>query len=305
MNLSVVICSYNRSSSLLNTLISIAKSTVSGNLKWEVLVVDNNSSDGTEPAVMDFIGRDNPEFKYIFEPRQGKSYALNTGISHAAGEIVAFTDDDALVAPDWLSSIVREFESDPSLSGVGGRVLLHNINDKPIATRTSQERMLLSRDTFDSQCIQIIGCNMAFVSHVFEKVGMFDSSLGPGSTLQAVCEDMDFIYRVCRAGLKIFYSPDVLVYHNHGRRTDADVESSRRGYRTGRGAFYCKHILAGDLTVFKMAFREVIHDTLLKRIKAFLGGDSYTGHRDHLRGLTGGALSYYRFSRRNRTLDFQ
>jgi len=74
----------------------------------------------------------------------------------------------------------------------------------------------------------------------------------------AVSEDTDFIYRVFKKGFKIAYSPDVLVYHNHGRRTDAQVRSLNQKYVVGRGAFYCKHILKADLRVLKMAYWEVL-----------------------------------------------
>jgi GT2 family glycosyltransferase len=83
-------------------------------------------------------------------------------------------------------------------------------------------------------------------------------------------EDSDFLYRAHKKGLKIRYYPDVLVYHDHGRKADSDVNALLRGYGCGRGAFYCKHILLGDRIVMRMALREVILTIrlLIKNLRA-------------------------------------
>ncbi len=91
---------------------------------------------------------------------------------------------------------------------------------------------------------------------MLDAVGEFDPFLGPGSRIGAVMEDLDLLYRVFREKFKIIYSPDVLVYHNHGRTTDAQIRALNHRYVVGRGAFYCKHILGGDWSVLKMAYWE-------------------------------------------------
>jgi hypothetical protein len=78
--------------------------------------------------------------------------------------------------------------------------------------------------------------------------------------------------------LKIVYSPDILVYHNHGRRSDEHIKSLRRGYAVGRGAFYCKYILRGDKDIIHFACKERI--SLLKgMIKRLIKGQSSTNQR--------------------------
>jgi GT2 family glycosyltransferase len=104
----------------------------------------------------------------------------------------------------------------------------------------------------------IIGCNVAFKREVFEQVGYFDNNLGPGSTGNLVAEDVDFLYRICRKGFKIVYSPDIVVYHNHRRKPGADSKSVRRNYVRGRGAFYCKHVLGRDDAVIKIGYWETL-----------------------------------------------
>ena len=95
MHVTVVLCTYNRCDSLAKALRSVAKSVVHSSVQWEVLVVDNNSRDNTRAMVerfcLEFPGR----FRYIFEPQQGKSYALNSGIRQSRGDILAFTFTDA------------------------------------------------------------------------------------------------------------------------------------------------------------------------------------------------------------------
>ena len=99
---------------------------------------------------------------------------------------------------------------------------------------------------------------MAFRREVYERIGGLDTRFGPGARIPAA-EDADFIYRAYKAGFKLAYCPEVLVYHDHGRNTDVQVRQLNRGYVIGRGAFYCKHILAGDRAILKCAYWEVNH----------------------------------------------
>lgn len=253
MKLSIIIASYNRSESLVSFLRQIEGQVVPAALEWEVVIVDNNSTDATQALVAPFVSENPQRFRYLLETRQGKSTALNTGIRQAAGEILVFTDDDCIPGHDWLASIAHEFTLYPSLSVVGGRVELYNRLDKPVSIRTCTERTVVSSP---SQLFSLlIGCNMAIHRRVFAAVGEFDPFLGPGHKTQAF-EDLDFLYRVYKQGFEIAYAPEVLVYHNHGRTTDAEIDRLNRNYLVGRGAFYCKHILKLDEQVLKMAYWE-------------------------------------------------
>ena len=261
MELSVIICSYNRCQSLGRILDSFQNLSFAPEA-WELLIVDNNSTDETRSVAEGFIGKGFINLKYIFEGLQGKSYALNTGIRESRGKILAFTDDDCVVDSNWLLAIMKEFKADPSLGGIGGRVELHDKAAAPIAQRTLRERLLLSRP--DHPLSMIIGCNMAFRRNLFDVVGGFDVALGPGTKIGAVSEDLDFLYRVYKAGFKLVYSPDVLVYHNHGRSDNEEIAGLRKRYIIGRGALYCKHIFAWDRDILKLAYWEI--STLLKSL---------------------------------------
>ena len=107
MDITVVLCTYNRCDSLANALQSLAAQTFATPVDWEILIVDNNSTDGTREIVERFCRVYPNHFRYIFEPRPGKSYALNTGLQHCDGEILAFTDDDIMAEPTWLENLAE------------------------------------------------------------------------------------------------------------------------------------------------------------------------------------------------------
>src|SRR5215475_13817911 len=268
--ISVIVCTYNRAYRLEQTLKSLQEMEVPCGLPGELIIVDNNSSNNTKKIVDDFINKLDLNAKYITERHQGLSYARNIGIQESAGDIIAFTDDDCIVDRHWITSISRGFQSGKAIAGIGGRVELYNQMDKPVSVRTYREKMTLS--SIDRLFNLIIGCNMAFARYVFDEVGMFDTDFGVGAKF-ASAEDSDFLYRAYKRGLKIIYSPDVLVYHNHGRRNDEQINELYKGYAIGHGAFYCKYILMADKEVLRLACCEV--SSLVKQIvKRSVNGQS-------------------------------
>src|SRR5215475_15705591 len=98
--ISVIICTYNRCESLLGALKSLETMLIPPDLAWELLVIDNNSSDKTSEAVGSFLSRGTLPLTYVFEPVAGLSTARNRGILESSGEIVAFLDDDVEVSPE-------------------------------------------------------------------------------------------------------------------------------------------------------------------------------------------------------------
>ena len=286
MKISVIVASHNRSENLQMFLKSIDNQKVPDGSDWEVFIVDNNSSDDTKDATQLFIQRNPGKFRYIFEKKLGKSLALNAGICAAHGDVLVFTDDDCIPDSGWLGAIVNEFASDPSLFVLGGRVELYCKEDRPITIRTHRER--ISFCSLDQLFSLIPGCNMAFRRSVFDAVGDFDPVLGPGARVEAA-EDIEFLYRVFKKGFKIVYCPDVLVYHNHGRRTDAQVQALNHKYVVGRGAFYCKYILRADLSVLKMAYWE-ISSLISGLLKERFSGEAAEKQETLLRDLLIGAL---------------
>lgn len=220
----------------------------------EIIVVDNNSNDDTPTVAKDFAGTSGLNVRYLFEPKQGVSHAVNLGLAEATGEIVAITADDCIVDKAWVTSILKEFRSDPSLWLVGGRVDLYDEADAPISIRPFAERR--SCDTFEDVVGFIAGNNVAFRRDLFSKIGGYDVRMGPGAAIPAA-EDLDYLYRIWKAGFKILYAPEILLYHHHGRQDVKVLEALSGGYIVGRGAFYMKHILKGDKYVLKRAYWEI------------------------------------------------
>lgn len=254
MDASIVIGTFNRCDTLMKSVQSVLSMHIPDGITWELIVVDNNSSDKTGELINSLKAESAADIKYVLEKRQGLSYARNRGIEESKGGIVAFLDDDCIVDHYWLACMVHEFRSDPELSAIGGRVELFDVRDKPVTIMTSTERRMFSSA---GQLFSFMhGCNMAFDRYVFQKIGCFDIRLGAGTKVFAA-EDTDFFYRVYKNSFRMLYCPELLVYHNHGRRLDAQVSALLRGYAAGRGAFYCKHFVKGDSILLKMTYWEV------------------------------------------------
>ena len=255
MDISIIICTCNRCESLLKTLQSIAGMYSPDSIRWEVIVVDNHSNDNTKKVVNEFSLTSKVDITYVVENKRGLSNARNRGVEESKGEIVAFTDDDCIVDVNWLNCLMNEFSSDSAVSGIGGRVELYDERDKPITIMTSKERDLFS--SVEQLFSFMHGCNMAFSRKCLDKVGKFDCRLGAGTKISSA-EDTDIIYRVHKNDCKLIYCPDVVVYHNHGRRLDSEVGKLMNGYASGRGAFYLKNILKGDVMITKIAYWEIL-----------------------------------------------
>jgi glucosyl-dolichyl phosphate glucuronosyltransferase len=221
MTITVILCTYNRAQSLSKALESAANLMVPDSIAWEVLVVDNNSNDETKNIVEQFSNRHPNRFRYLFEPRPGKSYALNSGIQAARGNILAFIDDDVIVETSWLNNLTTVFHAD-EFAGAGGRILPEKNFSPPswLACEGSNGRYALAPlalfDLGDEPC-QLneppFGTNMAFRKEMFEKYGPFRTDLGPRPGSEIRNEDTEFGHRLLAAGEKLRYQPSAVVYH--------------------------------------------------------------------------------------------
>src|SRR5215831_10101418 len=122
VDVSVIIATYNRCGLLRGALESALAQGASGG-GFEVIVVDNNSTDGTSRLVHSMIESEAGRLRYLAEPRQGVSYARNRGVAASRAPIVAFMDDDVRAAPDWLSTIQKVLDDNSEIDLVGGKVL--------------------------------------------------------------------------------------------------------------------------------------------------------------------------------------
>ena len=218
-DISVILCTYDRCESLTKTLESLALSQLPDDRSWEVLVLDNNSKDHTRDVADSFRRREPNRFRYIFEARQGKSFALNRGVREATGNILAFIDDDIIAEPDWLFELTKPL-SDPQWAGTGGRVYLPKDFSPPswMATEGNQSLLsILAQFDLGSQPCPLskppIGNNMAFRKEVFAKYGGFRTDLGPTPGSEIRCEDTEFGSRVMSGGERVLYVPSAVIHH--------------------------------------------------------------------------------------------
>lgn len=276
--ISIVVCTRNRALKLESCLRHMSEINLDPNLAWQLVIVDNNSDDGTRAVITKFT-RSLP-LQYAFEAKRGVSHARNRGIVEAQYPIIAFTDDDCLVSSDWADHILTRFANNPGLGVLGGRVELADARDYPIATRIHREARQIT--TIGQIMTLMIGCNMAVRRSVFDAIGLFDPAFGKGTRIGSA-EDIDFLYRALKGGSRIAYSPDVVVFHAHGRDTPASLETVMHDYVKGRGAFYCKFF--GDRQIAKMAYWEV-RSLLKERLQLPTKSPSPTW----LRSLAAGAL---------------
>ena len=246
--LSIVVATRNRVANLRRCLESLRACELPVGAFAELLVVDNGCDDATYALVKSFeTAPGQIRFRYLQERRRGKGFAVNSGVREAAGPILAFTDDDAIVDKRWLVEIVQEFARDPTLALLAGRVKAKRLDDPETAVTLVRERKVLNGVL--SLEGQVLGCNLAIRPVVLEKVMGRDTRLGPGRGLS--CEDIDFTHRVLRHGFRAVFTPNALVYHDPG------VRNRGREYLRGWGAFYFKFIVTGDRQVAHQAWWRV------------------------------------------------
>jgi glucosyl-dolichyl phosphate glucuronosyltransferase len=220
VEITVIVCTYNRSQTLGEALGSVASSVLPYSVEWEVLVVDNNSKDQTRSVVNQFSRQHPGRFRYLFEARQGKSHALNSGIREARGDVLAFVDDDVTVEPTWLYNLTASVLSH-QWAGSGGRTLPMRPftppdwlpAEEPIHWAGILGGLL---DLGDEPCelkMAPYGTNMAFTKKMFEKYGGFRIDLGPSPTNKIRNEDTELGRRLLAGGERLCYEPSAIVYH--------------------------------------------------------------------------------------------
>jgi len=219
MNITVIVCTYDRCRALAAALNSLAVSTLPPSVEWEVLIVDNNSGDQTREVAEVFCQRYPGRFRYLFEPQQGKSYALNTGVREARGEVLAFVDDDVTVESTWLQNLTADLFNG-EWAGAGGRI----VPEWPFAPPP----WLPLKESFGTAPLVMFdlggegrpltvppyGTNMAFHRRMFEKYGTFRTDLGPRPNSEIRNEDTEFASRLLAAVERLKYEPDAVVYHS-------------------------------------------------------------------------------------------
>jgi glycosyltransferase involved in cell wall biosynthesis len=229
MDFSIIVCTYNRSYNLPRCLEALSKQEDINKLNWEVLVVDNNSTDDTRLIVNQLATKLQINIRYTREERQGLNYARNRGIQETSGRYFAFVDDDILVTPKWLISIFSCFQK-TNADAVGGRIHLDPEVNLPswISCNPEMYGFLGYQDYGDKPMLldglskYPFGGNMAFHRRVVEKVGYFNVDLGrkgEGKTKNELFKgaETEYFHRMVNIYHPdkpvLFYEPQAIVYH--------------------------------------------------------------------------------------------
>jgi glycosyltransferase involved in cell wall biosynthesis len=217
------------------------------------LVIDNAPSDQrTETLVRDRY----PSIRYVCEPRPGLDWARNRAVFEARGDIVAFTDDDVIVDPDWVGALAAVFRADPSAMAVTGLVI-------PDELETEAQRLFEAYGGFGrgfvrrwyrapaGRSLAMIhggtgkfgtGANMAFRRSLFDSIGGFDPALDVGTVTNGG-GDLDMFFRVLKAGSTLVYEPAAIVRHRH-RRSYAALRTQIANNGVGFYSYLCRSVSA-------------------------------------------------------------
>jgi len=252
--LTVVVCCHNGATKLPIALTSLSRQTLEPD-RFEVLVVDDGSSDGTAGVAAEMGAR-----TLRLLSNAGLAASRNAGVAAARGEIVAFTDDDCEADPMWLATVLSAFERDRTIDGVGGRVVPQSANgfvrrflstNNPLLPLGSEllrsarldfrlrlyiRRALQGHGAPPTTLYSVVGANMAFRRRLIVELGGFDEQFRFGSEEEELC------LRAHRraGGARLLYLPDAVVTHWFDERVGDSIRRSR-AYGRGVARRFLKH----------------------------------------------------------------
>jgi cellulose synthase/poly-beta-1,6-N-acetylglucosamine synthase-like glycosyltransferase len=198
--------------------------------KYEIIVVDNNSTDNSIEIAKKYPVR------LLYEGKQSSYAARNLGIKNTKGEIVAFTDADCIADKGWLKQLVKNFE-EKTTAGVGGEILAYPPEN--IIERYSVKSNILSQKSFfefklaNLKMPFIATANAAYKKGILNVIGLFDDSFTSGG-------DVDLSWRITFKDYRIVYEPKAIIYHRH-RTTLYGLFRQFFRYGEGQPKLFKKH----------------------------------------------------------------
>ena len=219
MDISVIICTYNRDRYLPEAMQSLVDQDFD-KTRFETIVVNNNSIDNTENVCKEFIAN-HPEclMYYYNETEQGSSPSRNKGARHAKGSLLIFMDDDAVAEKDFLKNAWKFHLANPNIQGFGGRIIARYIPAEP-DWMSHYVSALVGNFDYAPTVTEFkpnrypLESNMAVTKQAFDEIDGFDVALpGVKGTLRIGSEGKDLYFRLKEKGHRVFYVPDMIVHH--------------------------------------------------------------------------------------------
>lgn len=306
---SVIIATRNRADRLSTTLDSVLGQHYPS---FEVVVVDNASSNYDTRTLLETHYHDHPNVKYVREDRPGLASAHNAGIVHAGGEIMAFADDDLRIDPQWLAILVAAFKSMDHVGCVTGMIMPMEL-EEPAQVWFDQYGRLnkgLEQQIFDLEDHRRdsplypyaagsfgSGANMAFSREVLDAIGGFDTAMGTGTSARGG-DDLAAFFDVIAAGFRLIYEPAALVWHSHPSKYE-QLQRQAYGYGMGLGAYLARTVARHPrhaLTMLARLPRGVDHILNPASPKNVVKPADYPKELDRLerKGMLAGPFGYIR-----------
>ncbi len=221
-SLTACICTHNRATFLPRLLEVLQDMAVPAGLSFEVLVVDNASSDETPRLVQDYVQRNPSRFVYVREEKLGLSHARNLALRTSSADVIAFIDDDAIPRSGWLPAIIEGYSSGHDVGVVGGQVLLAFSNDAKLPRWFGKalyphysHREFEGEKAFESHrpVDDPYGANIAFRRSLALDLGGFNVNLGRQGGRLLGGEETQLCQDIRSAGYRVLLHPRSVVDH--------------------------------------------------------------------------------------------
>jgi GT2 family glycosyltransferase len=230
MTISVIIPTFNRDDKIILCLESLFNQKTK---PTEIIILDQNIE--KLPLLTKYINSHPCNIRYLKSSTRNKSTSINKIVNTATGDILAFTDDDCIITPNWISEIYTVFTINPKISCITGNTYPYrNILKKSCQPTISTKKYIFTKPIYHT--FIGFGNNFAIRKSVFKSVGLFKNWLGPGS-IGLAAEDGELFIRLLKHNYKILHDPNIVIYHNKNSNTN-DLKQQNLRYTCGEMACY-------------------------------------------------------------------
>jgi glycosyltransferase involved in cell wall biosynthesis len=212
MDLSVVICTYNGGSRIGKVLDQLRVQAYVESIRWEILVIDNNSQDNTKQIVETYS-----DVRYEVESQQGLAYARARGVQEAVGQWVAFVDDDTVPDENWVAQVHQFAQSHPQIGAFGGQIHAEYEVEPPSGIqKVAPYLAIVERGSEPHRYDRVLppGAGLVvrrqvWLDHVPKKLVL----VGRTTAAMLASEDIEAILHIQKSGFEIWYNPEMHLYH--------------------------------------------------------------------------------------------